>query len=126
MSAVVVDTSVWINYFKGEENSFIDSALKDGSVYLPPLVLAELLSSNLSSKEKKEIISFLEELRPCNCDFEHWTRVGILRNNFSKRGISVSTPDAHIAQCALDLDAVFLSKDKIFLQISKIIQLKLL
>jgi predicted nucleic acid-binding protein len=33
-------------------------------------------------------------------------------------GVPVSTPDAHVAQCALDRDAVLLSRDKIFARIA--------
>ena len=100
--------------------------MKDGSVYLPPLVIAELLSVKLSEKQRHSVVSFLSELKLCECGFDHWERVGELRMNILRRGIKISTPDAHIAQCALDIDCYFMSKDKIFQQIAKVVELNLI
>ena len=44
----------------------------------------------------------------------HWIRVGDLRRRLRGAGLSLSTPDAHVAQCALDLDARLLTRDRIF------------
>jgi predicted nucleic acid-binding protein len=41
-----------------------------------------------------------------------------LRRRLADRGISVSTPDAHVAQCALDRGALLLSRDAIFTRIA--------
>jgi hypothetical protein len=40
--------------------------------------------------------------------------VGELRRLAGDRVLSVSTPDAHLAQCAIDRDAVLLTRDAIF------------
>ena len=37
-----------------------------------------------------------------------------LRADLRARGLSVSTPDAHVAQCALDVDGLLLTEDTIF------------
>lgn len=57
--------------------------------------------------------------------FEHWERVGALRARCLKSGLSVSTPDAHIAQCALDCDGLLWSRDSIFAKIQKLCDLRL-
>ena len=41
------------------------------------------------------------------------------------RGLHVSTPDAHIAQCAIELDAPLLSRDRIFSKIAAVTRLRL-
>lgn len=46
-------------------------------------------------------------------------RVGRLRAQLFLKGISVSTPDAHVAQCALDVNADLLSEDHVFSAIAK-------
>ena len=85
MSVSVVDTSIWVDYFKGVENrNLID------------------------------------------CDFSHWERVGDLRSSFARKGITISTPDADIAQCCLDLDCLLMTKDNIFKQITKVLNLVML
>ena len=49
----------------------------------------------------------------------HWIYVGQLRRRLADKGLSVSTPDAHVAQCALDRDALLLARDAIFKRIAE-------
>ncbi|MDR4493624.1 MAG: type II toxin-antitoxin system VapC family toxin [Nitrospirales bacterium] len=126
MSALVVDTSSWVSYFSSSGPSVIDEALAEGRIFLPPVVVAELVSGRLTFRQRADLESFLSDLPLCAVDFEHWLRVGALRAQLSSVGISVSTPDAHIAQCALDLHGDLLSEDGIFLKIAKKTALKLL
>jgi hypothetical protein len=126
VNVIVVDTSVWISFFSGKTFKDVEMALKEGRIHLPPIVLAELLSAKLTKSEKTDLIAFLDELPLCVCDFEHWIRVGELRGHLLRKGISISTPDAHVAQCALDLEGYLATEDKIFSKISDRINLKLL
>ncbi len=127
MNVIVVDTSVWISFFSGKKTfKDVEMALKEGRIYLPPIVVAELLTAKLTKRDKADLISVLDELPLCICDFEHWVRVGELRENLLRKGVSVSTPDAHVAQCAVDLEGYLATEDKIFSKISNRIDLKLL
>ena len=119
MSALVVDTSSWVSYFASAGPSVIDDALAEGRVFLPPLVAAELVSGRLTSRQRTELESFLADLPLCTTDFDHWLRVGSLRAQLFSVGLSVSTRDAHIAQCALDLHGELLSEDGIFSKVAK-------
>ena len=92
---------------------------------LPPLVAAELVSGRLSSRQRTELQSFLADLPLSQTDFEHWIRVGQLRAHLSSIGLNISTPDAHIAQCALDAQGELLSEDRIFAKVAKKTSLKL-
>jgi hypothetical protein len=38
--------------------------------------------------------------------------------------LSVSTPDAHVAQCALDRDGLLLSHDAVFVRIAHLVPLR--
>ena len=118
MSALVVDTSSWISYFAGKGSPLVDEALAEGRVLLSPVVAAELLSGTLRRNEQSELQDLLEGLELCRCDLDHWLRVGRLRALLRKSGLSVSTPDAHVAQCALDAGAVLLSEDRVFEQVA--------
>jgi predicted nucleic acid-binding protein len=51
-------------------------------------------------------------------------RVGELRLRLRSGGLSVSTPDAHVAQCALDREALLLSNDRIFGRIARMVKLR--
>lgn len=115
MSALVVDTSSWISYFASHAGAeIIEAALQEGRVHLPPGVVAELNSGKLAAAKRAALLDFLSDLPLCGADFGHWVRVGALRSQLLARGLSVSTPDAHIAQCAIDLEAELLSEDRIF------------
>jgi predicted nucleic acid-binding protein len=41
------------------------------------------------------------------------------------KGLSVSTPDAHVAQCAIDTGGVLLTEDRVFEKIAKVVPLRL-
>ncbi|MEO0460543.1 MAG: PIN domain-containing protein [Myxococcota bacterium] len=118
---LVIDTSVWIDYFNVAAHSdLVEEALRDGRVYLPPIVAAELTSGELSKVNLKKLSSFLRDLPLCVTPLDHWIRVGVLRQKLRRLGESISTPDAHVAQCAIDLDAPLLSRDSVFERIEKL------
>ena len=114
MSALVVDTSSWISYFAGRGSALIDDALAEGRVYLPAVVVAELLSGKLKASDRADLEDLLSDLPLCGTDHQHWFRVGKLRAGLLPKGVSVSTPDAHVAQCALDLGGALLTEDRVF------------
>lgn len=126
MSGIVIDTSVWIEYFRGVELPTVDDALKNGAVVLPAVVAAELLSGTRRTVEAAELRDFLETLQPHGLDMAHWYRVGALRATLVKKGVAVSTPDAHVAQCAIDVGAPLLSRDRIFTRLTRVTSLKIL
>ena len=116
MSAVVADTSVWIELFVGRPVPALVEALRHGLVVLPPTVVAELISGARRARDRTSLHE---------TPLEHWIRVGDLRRRLAARGVSVSTPDAHVAQCALERGAVLLSLDAIFARIAEASELRL-
>ena len=125
MSGVVVDTSVWIDFLAGVSTPSLEEALAQGLVVLPPLVVAELVSGAHRQREKAMLEDLLEELPLHETPLLHWIRVGELRRSLRSKGLSVSTPDAHVAQCALDREAVLLSRDAVFRSIPRHAPLRL-
>ena len=126
VNVIVVDTSAWISYFRGTTHPDLELALKEGRVFLPPVVIAELLSARLKPSQKEALVSLLGELPMCDASFNHWVRVGELRARVASKGLNVSTPDTHVAQCCLDLDGYLLSEDSIFKKVARVSGLKLL
>jgi predicted nucleic acid-binding protein len=126
VNGVVVDTSVWIDFFAGGDLPALADALGQGAVVLPPIVIAELVSGAQRAADRREIAELVQELTIHDTPPEHWVRVGTLRRELKDRGLSVSTPDAHVAQCALDRSAFLLSRDAVFARISKLVPLKLI
>jgi tRNA(fMet)-specific endonuclease VapC len=125
VSGVVADTSAWIDFFAGRPQPELEEALQHGVVVLPPIVVAELISGARRPPDRTAIARLLSELPVHETPVDHWIRVGDLRRTLRDHGISVSTPDAHVAQCALDRDAVLLTRDKVFARIAGRTGLKL-
>jgi predicted nucleic acid-binding protein len=123
--SAVVDTSAWIDYFAGRDIPLLDAALKQGNIILPPIVVAELVSGAHKKREREAMIEFLDELPIHETPWDHWRQVGELRLQCREKGLSVSTPDAHVAQCALDLDALLFALDDVFPKIARYTGLRL-
>jgi len=127
VSALVVDTSSWISYFAERGGTgLVEEALAEGRVHLPPVVAAELLSGKLRAADRADLEDLLADLPLCGADRRHWFRVGSLRASLLSRGLSVSTPDAHVAQCALDLGASLLTEDRVFRAMARHLPLTLI
>ena len=126
MSGLLADTSVWVSYFRGESLPSLDKGLKNGVVFLSPVVAAELASGSLSKKMRAQLYDFLETLPMTNADFSHWIKVGELRAKLRAKGFSISTPDAHIACTALENNLQLASDDQIFKKVAPLISLKII
>jgi hypothetical protein len=88
-------------------------------------VAAELLSGRLDHSDRTELQDMLSDLPAVGTEPEHWFRVGKLRADLRTKGLSVSTPDAHVAQCAIDTGGVLLTEDRVFEKIAKAVPLRL-
>ncbi len=126
MSGVVVDTSVWIDFFAGASMPSLEDALAHGGVILSPIVVAELVSGARVARDRAAIADLTMQLTLHDTPLDHWIRVGELRRSLKARGISASTPDAHMAQCALDRRALLLSRDAIFPKIARHCELRVI
>ncbi|HVV51522.1 MAG TPA: PIN domain-containing protein [Polyangia bacterium] len=118
MSALAVDTTVWVSFFRGRSLPRLEQALSDGDVVLAPVVAAELGSAPLATQERRRLDDFLRDLPLAATPLDHWLRVGVLRAAAARRGLTVSTPDAHVAQVAIDLGGAVWSEDQIFARLA--------
>jgi predicted nucleic acid-binding protein len=122
---LVVDTSSWIDFFRGETIPLLEDALALGSVVLPPIVVTELVSGAGKPSDRAALMDLLADLPLHETPREHWIRAGELRLRLREKGHSISAPDAHVAQCALDRDAPLLSRDRAFSTIARHAPLRL-
>jgi predicted nucleic acid-binding protein len=125
VSAVVADTSVWIDFLGGRDAAGLEDALAQGVVVLPAVVVAELVSGARQPRQRDAIVDLVRDLAVHETSPDHWIRVGDLRRALATKGIAVSTPDAHVAQCALDLGGVLLTRDRVFETIASATSLRL-
>lgn len=124
MAGVVVDTSVWIDFFAGKPATELEEALASGAAIIPPIVVAELVSG-ATAQQRGVIGELLQDAPVHQTPLDHWIRVGDLRRGLARKGVVVTIPDAHVAQCALDRDAVLLAHDAAFAKIAQYTSLRL-
>jgi predicted nucleic acid-binding protein len=123
--AVVADTSTWIDHLAGKPSPEMDAALRAESVVFPPLVVSELFAGADSPERRAMIGEFLQDFPIHDAGLDHWMSVGDLLRNLSRHGLNVTLPDAHVAQCALDLKATLLTRDAVFGRIAEHVPLRL-
>lgn len=123
--SVLVDTSIWIDYFKGSNGSLeLDHLIDENIVVINDIILAELIPY-LKLKKQTKIIKLLHEinLTPLQID---WPEIIDLQVKCLKSGMNgIGIPDLIIAQDAKINDYKIYSLDKHFLLMSQIVKIKL-
>jgi predicted nucleic acid-binding protein len=127
MSPVLVDSSIWIEYFKNANSpisSVLDNLIDIDNIFTNDLILAELLPF-LISKKLNNVINSLESIPKLTLDI-HWKQIIDYQVMNLKNGINkVGIPDLIIAQNAIQNNSTLFSLDKHFKLMSKNLKLKL-
>lgn len=118
MKGVVADTSEWVEYLANRPAPVFRQWLETGNIVVPAVVVTELTSGARTREEQMVIEDLLSDLRMHDCSFHACARAGELRRTLRAKGISVSTLDAQVAQCAIDRDEQLLTRDAIFWKIA--------
>lgn len=123
--SVLVDTSVWVEYFRGSGASEeVDFLIDEGLLTTNELIRAELLPPLLARGED-ELAGLLREIPVCplNVDWDGivMLQVTCLRNGINKIGI----PDLLIAQNAIQHGLRVFTRDKHFQLLRHVIPLEL-
>ncbi|MCH7764768.1 MAG: PIN domain-containing protein [Candidatus Marinimicrobia bacterium] len=122
---ILVDSSVWIDYFRGgDQSKVLDIYIDENLISTNDLILSEMIPA-LKLRKQGKLINLLNNVhkRPLNI---HWDniikyQVTCLKNGINKVGI----PDLIITDHVIDNDLILFSLDKHFELISKYIELKL-
>jgi len=116
---VLVDSSVWIDYFRDTGCAETLSILiEENLIAVNDLILSEILSPLLAQKET-ELVTLLREVnrQPMRID---WEEIIGLQTMCLRKGVNgVGIPDLLIAQNAMQGNMRLLSNDKHFRLISK-------
>ncbi len=122
---ILVDSSIWIDYFRGGNDSEVmDSYIDENVICTNYLILSELIP-NLRIRNQNKIIDLLTEVSkiPLNIN---WNRIIEYQTICLKNGINkVGIPDLIIVDNAIHNDLILFSMDKHFKLIREYIDLKL-
>jgi predicted nucleic acid-binding protein len=117
---ILVDTSVWIDYFNGADNEYtaaLDSALDAGTVAIGDLIFLEILQGFRNDREFKRARTLLEMLDQYEM-FGHEMALKCAENyrDLTKKGITIlTTTDVIIATFCIENQLPLLFSDRDFL-----------
>ena len=121
----LVDTSIWIDYFKdGSELSDLDKLIDENLIVTNSLILTELIPF-LKIRNQVKLIKLMKSIEqtPLDIDWEDLTALQTECLRFGHNGIGI--PDLIIAQNALQNDCRIFSHDKHFQLLSDVIGIEL-
>jgi len=128
MSMVLVDSSVWIDYFRGGRHidaDYFNEIIDNNNICINDIILSELIPQ-LKFQKEYEVIDILQTVRkiPLNINWEKLIeyQVSNIKNGINKVGI----PDLIILQNVIDNDLLLYSLDKHFKSMSLLHKYKMI
>jgi predicted nucleic acid-binding protein len=123
---ILVDSSVWIDYFKSGKNSdLLDQFIEENLICTCGLILAELIPS-ITLKNEKKLLELLLTIHSVKCNPD-WERIIHYQIECKKNGINkVGIPDLIILQTVIDSKVKLYTLDKHFALIRNIIPFDLI
>ena len=124
--SVIVDTSVWIEYFRGGNNfEKLDFLIDENLVVINDLILAELIPF-LRIRNQRKVIKLLNHINKLEIHIE-WDQLIEFQYKCLKNGLNgVGIPDLIIIQNAKQNHCEIYSLDNHFKLIKDIVKIKLI
>ena len=111
--SVLVDSSVWIDYFRGDEGDTLDTLIDENLAVTNDLILAEIVPP-LRLRRQRKLIALLQAIDSPPLEID-WDDLIAMQVTCMKHGINkVGIPDLIIAQHAIQHDLQLFSRDKHF------------
>ncbi len=122
---VLVDTSIWVDYFRGGNSSLdLDVLINENLVSTNDIILAELVPY-LKVKKQITVVKLLQEINRFPLQI-NWDELIEFQVKCLKAGVNgVGIPDLIIAQNAKSNNCKIYSLDKHFRVLNRIIKVKL-
>ena len=122
---VLVDTSIWIDYFRGGDKSKdLEFLIDENLIATNKIILAELIPY-LKIKKQTKVVNLLYEVTQMPLDI-HWEEIIKFQVKCLKSGANgVGIPDLIIAQNAKQNNCKIYSLDKHFRLLNKVLKVNL-
>ncbi len=115
MKKLLVDTSIWIEYFKGEKGvQKIINDNKNYKIFITGPVITELILGIKTQKEKKRFAMCINALPKLQISDNDWIAAGNIGNSLRKKGVTIPLPDLIIYSIAIANDCALFTLDKHF------------
>lgn len=116
----IIDTSVWIDYFRKQSAALseaVDAVLSGDDIYIPKIVMAELIQGAKSQKEILIIEDFIDTFKIIDQKEDTWIEAGKISYRLKKKGKNVNLTDCYIAIIAREHECKIFTLDKHFKEI---------
>jgi|AntAceMinimDraft_16_1070373.scaffolds.fasta_scaffold53532_2 predicted nucleic acid-binding protein len=127
-STVLVDSSVWIHYFRRSggrrAKETLKEALMGGRVATCWVVKAELLVGTRNEANFRKLDDLLRGLTDVPIDASVWHKAAQIGAKLRRRGVTLPLPDLLIAQAAMQAEIELWHADNHFEEIGKIVPLR--
>lgn len=120
---VLVDTSIWIEYFNKPDSNAgksLEDLLKKGRVFLTGIILTELLQGAKIEKEFESILESMLALPFLKTTLNTWIQAGRISFALRKKDITIPTTDLIIASLSLENNCKIFTLDLHFNKIPRI------
>jgi tRNA(fMet)-specific endonuclease VapC len=126
---VLVDTSVWIDFFRNKETSLrnqVIQVLRARNAYYAGIIALELYRGSRTKKEISILDDLFLSIEKIMEREETHKEAGLMGFELAKKGITIGTVDLLIAQLCLENDLTLFTLDQRFKTIGSHYPLKLL
>ena len=123
--SVLVDTSIWIEYFRsGNSSEKLDFLIDENLIVINDLILAELVPS-LRVRNQQKVVKLLHNINKLWLSI-HWGQIIEFQFKCLKNGLNrISIPDLIIAQNAKQNQCEIYSLDNHFKLMKDILELRI-
>jgi len=128
---VIVDTSVWIDFFNGKENEYVykleSLKEKDIDIFTTGIIVTEILSGFKEERDVNLAAELLKNLPFVNPVYpDTYIKAASIYRTGRRKGITIrKIIDCLIAQSAIENNLLLLHKDEDFNQIAGFTELKI-
>lgn len=116
LSKVLIDTSIWIEYFygNGQIEEAVDLLIDTERAYITGPIMTELIQGVRNKKQAEELFTNLKALPYIDIGKSDWSDIGFFLLELRKKGIVIPFTDAVIACMAIKNHLCVYSLDKHF------------
>ena len=121
MKYILIDTSVWIEYFRGSDainTDIINSFIENNQICINDLILSELIPS-LKHKKQNDLIDIILSIRKIPIEINWQEIINFQTINLKHRINNAGIPDIIILQNVINHNLSLVSIDKHFKQMKK-------
>lgn len=118
---IIVDTSVWIEYFKNQPVAgSIDKGLLSGNIYMVGPVVSEILQGAKTENDYQALNANIASVPFIETVFADWQLAGQLSYSLRRKGVTLPITDCLIAAISINKEAYIYTLDQHFKLIPKV------